>query len=248
MKTGVSDGQRVFPTTDWAQVKGVAQADPDLALRALEGVLQRYYRPLQAHLCAKFQASEDQAADWLQEFIHRKVLLAELLHRASRERGKFRTFLLFALDRFVISELRRANAQSRMPEHGIESLEELSGEVAAVAAADIAAMTPNWARAVIEQTLRRMEDECAQHGYGSRWSVFKARLLDPLFEGAESLPYEELIQRLDFRSPAEAANALLTAKRMFHRLLREVVAEYAGEGADVEAEIRELRLELGRVS
>jgi hypothetical protein len=34
---------------------------------------------------------------------------------------------------------------------------------------------------------------------------------------------------------------------MFRRLLREVVAEYAGEGADAEDEIRELRRELGRL-
>ena len=248
MKRDTSGLQRLFPTIDWAQVEGIAQTDVERALQALQGVLQRYFRPLQMHLCQKFEVDEDQAADWLQDFVHRKVLLEQLLKRASRERGKFRTFVLFTLDRFVISEWRRAKARRRMPEGGIVSLEELRTEqIANLVATDSVAMAPSWTQTVIEETLRRMEAECAQKGRASRWNVFKARLLDPLFEGAPALRYEELQRRFEFSSPAEAGNALITAKRMFHRLLREVVAEYAGEGADAEAEIRELRRELGRV-
>jgi RNA polymerase sigma-70 factor (ECF subfamily) len=248
MKRGVAGGQQLFSTTDWVQVKAVAHADADQAFKALEGIVQRYYRPLQVHLRSKFCVPEDQAADWLQEFVLRKVLLGELVKRASRERGKFRTFLLFALDRFVISELRREHAQSRRPEHGLESLEGLGAEVASVTAASGAGdMVADWARIVIEQTLARMEAECLQKGCANRWGVFKVRRLDPLFEGAEPLPYDELVRQYEFRSPAEAANAFMTATRMFRRLLREVVAEYAGEGADAEDEIRELRRELGRL-
>jgi len=216
-------------------------------MEALEGVLTRYYRPLQAHLRSKFHVSDDQAADWLQEFIHRKVLLAGLLASASKERGRFRTFLLVALDRFVISELRRANAQCRMPEHGVASLERLSAaEMDRLVQADRTSMAPDWVRTVIDETLERMQKECLQGGHKARWGVFRARLLDPLFNGAQPMPYSKLVRRFDFRSPAQAANAFITAQRTFCRLLRQVVKEYAGEGADVEAEIRELQRDLSR--
>ena len=97
-----------------------------------------------------------------------------------------------------------------------------------------------WARTVLAQTVARMEAACQAKGCLDRWAVFKARLLDPMLDGAETPTYEELVARLGFRSPAEASNALITAKRQFDRLLHEVVAEYAGPDADVEAELREL--------
>ena len=62
-----------------------------------------------------------------------------------------------------------------------------------------------------------------------------------MLEGSEAPPYAQLVSDLGFSSPAEAANALTTAKRQFDRILREVIAEYAGEGAEIELELRELK-------
>jgi hypothetical protein len=53
------------------------------------------------------------------------------------------------------------------------------------------------------------------------------------------------VRRFGFGSPAQAGNAFITAERMFIRLLRQVVGEYTGTGADVDEEIRDLRRELG---
>ena len=103
-----------------------------------------------------------------------------------------------------------------------------------------------WAQTVVDETLRRLEAECQANGSVARWEVFRLRELGPKLDGVAPPPYEELVGRLGFRSPAEASNALITAKRAFARLFREVVSEYTGAGADVEEEIRELRLELNR--
>jgi hypothetical protein len=80
----------------------------------------------------------------------------------------------------------------------------------------------------VTETVARMQAECQAKGRLDRWGVFKARLLDPILDGTRAPSYEELIARLGFRSPAEASNALITARRQFDRLLREIVAEYAG--------------------
>jgi DNA-directed RNA polymerase specialized sigma24 family protein len=225
----------------WSEVDRTRSCDSQIALAALGGLLERYSRPLRAHLGFRFRVDEERAADWLQEFIQRKVLLGELLSKASRDRGRFRTFLLNALDNFVVSELRKEQAQRRQPQSGMVSLENLSpGEEGRLAAHSADEFTLEWARAVLAETLVRMETACRSKSCLERWGVFKARLLDPALDGVQAPPYEDLVLRFGFRSPAEASNALITARRQFGRLLREVVAEYASSGADVETELADL--------
>jgi DNA-directed RNA polymerase specialized sigma24 family protein len=230
-----------YPTTIWSEVDRTRSYDSQVAMAALGGLLERYSRPLRAHLGYKFRVEEERAADWLHEFIARKVLLGELLSKASRDRGRFRTFLLNALDNFVVSELRKEQAQRRQPQNGTVSLENLpAGEQARLAAHSADEFTLEWARAVLAETLVRMEAACRAKSCLERWGVFQARLLGPALDDAQVPPYEDLVVRFGFRSPAEASNALITARRQFARLLSEVVAEYAGAGADVEAELRDL--------
>lgn len=246
MNEDAGEGGRGFQTTDWTQVRAAGGADGEARQRALAAVFTTYRRPLLAHLCGRFQVGEDQAADWLQDFVHRKVLQANVLRRAARARGKFRTFLLTSLERFVLDQQRRARTQRRMPPRGFVPLDQVGEEdVARQAEAGAAAMACAWAKALIDETLRRMEAECARKECPRRWEVFKARVLDPLYHGAETLPYAVLVERFGFESPAEASNTFNTALRMYERLLRQVVREYAGLEADVEAELDQLRRDLG---
>jgi len=73
------------------------------------------------------------------------------------------------------------------------------------------------------------------------WGVFEARVLGPLLDNAAPMPYEQLVKRFDLPSPSVAANLLITAKRMFGRMLHEVVCETVSTDRDVEPEIRELK-------
>ncbi len=234
-----------FPSTIWTDVAN-ACGDTTGAVPMLESLLQRYYRPLQNHLVFRFRVSEDDAAEWLQSFILQRVLLGELLRRAAKERGKFRTFLLNSLDNFVISELRRKTTLKRSPQGGLLSLEEFDDcQELSNHASPERSLTTDWAREILVQALERMEAECELKQDRNRWGVFKARLLDPELDGIPAPSYEELILRFGFRSPAEASNTLITAKRQFQRILREVIGEYAGGPPEVEEEIRELKRALG---
>ncbi len=51
---------------------------------------------------------------------------------------------------------------------------------------------------------------------------------------------EEIARRHGFESARQASNAIITAKRQFGKILRDVVARYAENDADVDAELREL--------
>lgn len=243
---GESDNGPAYPTTIWTEIERADQPDQPAALQALESLLARYYGPLRNHLMFKFQASETQAEDWLHSFVWRKVLLETLLAHARKDRGRFRTFLLNALDNFVVSEQRRERSAKRRPQSGLESLEGPEArQVRSPEAGPANTFDREWARAVVEEAVGRMQAECAAKGETARWSLFERRVLNPLLDGVRPPPYDELVGPLGFRSPAEAFNTLLTGKRMFARLLRAVVAEYAKPG-EVEAEIRELQAILAR--
>jgi hypothetical protein len=98
-----------------------------------------------------------------------------------------------------------------------------------------------WARGVIDQAVTQMRAECEKSGRTDVWSVFEYRILEPTLEGSEPLSYQQLVERFGFRSPSEASNILVTAKRMYARTLRGVVGQYACDDGEVESEIAELR-------
>ena len=86
----------------------------------------------------------------------------------------------------------------------------------------------------------RMQAECSQSGRDDLWRVFELRILKPIFEAADPVPYDEVVRLFGYRSPAQSSNALITAKRMFVRNLKDVISEYALDEEQVDEELREL--------
>ena len=95
-------------------------------------------------------------------------------------------------------------------------------------------------REVLNQTLDRMRQQCRDSGRGDLWELFDCRIRGPILDGSQVPPYEELVEEFALESPLQAANLLVTAKRMFARVLREVVGAYAVDDSEVDAEIRDL--------
>jgi RNA polymerase sigma-70 factor (ECF subfamily) len=232
-----------FPTTQWSLVDRAGRDDAQARRQALGKLVTRYLPALRAHLVYGKRLSPDDADDLLQEFLVGKVLERDLIARANRDLGRFRTFLLTALDRFRIDRLRRDHARRRAPGGARVDLDRGPD---ALPASTSDAFDVAWARRVIDESLARMRAECEASGRPEVWAVFQCRLLDPITEGCEPVGYETLIERFGFRSPSQASNVLITAKRAFARALRSVVGEYTRDQAEVELEIHELIDTLGR--
>jgi len=219
----------------------LAGKDADHASReALGQLLARYLPALRAHLAHSKGLSLDRADDVIQDFVAKKILERDLVARAERDLGKFRTFLLKALDRFLFNQIRDAGAKKRAAGEGSEALgdraEALSSGSEASHAFDVA-----WARGVVGQAVERMRDHCEATGRADVWGVFELRILLPILEGVEPADYRELVKRFGLRSPSQASNVLMTAKRTYERVLRSVVAEYARDAQEIDEEIGELR-------
>jgi DNA-directed RNA polymerase specialized sigma24 family protein len=233
----------IFPRTDWAGLGQAAQADE----ARLDGLIRLYWTPLRVFLVATFPSLKDQADVLLQEFAEDKILREGWLGRADRNRGKFRDFLKTSLRHFVLDRLNRAEAR-----HAPVSLEELAGELPAPAGPS-EEFDLTWVRAVLGETLRRMEADCRdaaadQPRRSFIWEMFRIRLIDPVLNDAPQTPYEQLIERFGIKSPSDASNMLLSGKRIFKMHLARVIQEYAGQDAATAAEIHELEQFVSRLA
>jgi len=209
---------------------------------ALDDLLREYFPVLKQYLSYRFRLSEHEADDLLQNFVVHKVLNGELLARADRNRGHFRVLLVTSLARYVISEFRKANAQKRAPDHGAMPIDDNSSNQPV-----FPSETPKseldfvFARAVFSEAVRRMRIECRSADRQDLMGIFEARFLRPLQQGVEPVSNEELMHRYEFKSSAEISNALTTAKRMFGRNFRSVVADYVPHKHRIDTEIRDLK-------
>jgi DNA-directed RNA polymerase specialized sigma24 family protein len=230
-----SSASSIFPRTDWAELGRTTQADE----ARLDRLIRLYWPPLRIFLLASFPSLKDQAEVLLQEFAEDKILKKGWLQRADPQRGQFRDFLKTSLRNFVLDRLSRAEVR-----HAPLPLEEVQRELPAPEAPS-EEFDLTWVRTVLAETLRRMEADCKdpaaeQPRRGQIWEMFRIRLLDPLFNDAPQVPYEQLIENFGLKSPTDASNMLLSAKRIFKSHLTRVIKDYAEQDAATAAEIQAL--------
>jgi RNA polymerase sigma-70 factor (ECF subfamily) len=197
----------------------------------------RYWPALKSHLVARKGIDPDDAEDLLQGFVTSKILEQGVLARVVRAKGKFRTWLLTALDRYVISQ-QRYQAAAKRSAPGAVRLDAVPAVVSDSGRADVFDLA--WAREVLAEVLRRLEAECTTTRRPDLWTLFECRVLAPALDDVPAAPYEQVIERLGFASREQASNALVTAKRMFLRHLRGVIGEYAGSDDAIQEETRDL--------
>lgn len=229
-----------FPTTRWSRVARAAGAEggPASQQEALETLLRQYLPAFRAHVVRALRAPVDQADDLVQSFVCDRIVAEGLITGADRGRGKFRTYLLTALDRHVARVRRYDGAAKRRPgapSASIEGHEPVANVATASETFDIA-----WARQVVAQAIEQMRKECGS-GRPDIWGVFQARVLSPMLEGGEPTPYPLLVESLRLASTDVAANLAITGKRMFARCLRAIVSQYLETDDEAEQEIADLR-------
>lgn len=241
-------GKGSFPTTDWGLLADVRGNNPAVKLAALDILIRRYWKPVflfLRHSGAPDDAAKDSTqaffADWIEN---------DAFAKADERKGRFRSFMLTCLKRFVSNEHRAAHAQKRGPREGLLSLDELMANPdMPFEPADT--MTPEaifqkaWAAEVVRRVLTHLEIECARTGKTVHFDIFSKRVIRPILDGSCEPSMADL-GRDHGLTEKQAANHLLTAKRAYQRLLQEEIRLYASSEAEVASEIRELFAILGK--
>jgi RNA polymerase sigma factor (sigma-70 family) len=236
--------QAVFATTRWSVVLAAGCNDTTHARAALEKLCRTYWYPLYAYVRRRGHSPED-AQDFTQEFFAR-LLERHWLERADQQRGKFRSFLLSAMNHFLADEWDRARAQKRgggsMPVPlQLDTAETRYGHEPANKTTPEQNYERRWALALLEEVLRRLAGEYEQEG---RSELFLE--LNPCLVGERTAqPYAELAAKLGV-SEGTVKSAVHRLRQRYRQLLREEIAHTVAEPGEVDEELHHLFAVLGR--
>src|SRR5436190_10762572 len=115
-----------FVTTHWSVVLAAGRDDSVCAREALEKLCRNYWYPLYAFVRRLGHSAHD-AEDLVQSFFA-VCLEKNYLGAVEQGRGRFRSFLLVALKRFLANEWDKERAQKRGGPHQAISLDSLTAE------------------------------------------------------------------------------------------------------------------------
>jgi RNA polymerase sigma-70 factor (ECF subfamily) len=219
-----------FPPTHWSLVHRAAHSAPEARKKALASLLARYLPALKSYLRTARKLKPADADDLLQSFIADKVLARDLLKHADASRGRFRTFLLTSLNNYAASRHRKAVAKPTPTPLHLPAPDPTPARAAEAA----------WARTLLQNVLDAMRHECRRTRRPDVWAVFQTRILAPIYDNTPPPSYADLAKTLHLASPTQAANLLVTAKRLYARLLRTAIAEYERDDAAIDDELAAL--------
>jgi len=230
--------QSLFATTHWSVVLATADQDSPQAAVALEQLCRTYWYPLYAYVRHRGHSPED-AQDLTQEFFAR-LLDKQALAQVKREGGKFRSFLLAALNHFLVNEWAHHHAQKRDERKVAFSFDALDPE-ARYRCEPTDEATPEvvfdrqWAATLLEQVKNRLRDEYATEG---KLALFER--LQPRLTGAEPrLPYANLAAELAM-SESAVKMAVHRLRQRYGELLRAEILQTVASPAEADEEIRHL--------
>ncbi len=227
-----------FTTTNWSLVLSAADSSSAGGQAALERLCRGYWYPLYAYVRRRCHRPED-AQDLTQEFFAR-LLGRHYLRHADRERGKFRTFLLTSLQRFLVNEWKKGGAQKRGGGAPAISWDTEAGEMRYQAErAD--ASTPEklfekqWAVTMLEHVLARLREEFTARGKAEQFERLKVLL----WGEQGSPPYAEVAAQLRLSEGALKV-AVHRLRQRYRELLRAEITHTVATPEEVDDELRHL--------
>ncbi len=238
-----SSPRPVFVTTRWSLVLSASGPDSPHSIEALEKLCRAYWYPLYAYVRRSGQSAHD-AQDLTQEFF-RRLLEKHWLDSADPDKGRLRAFLIVALKRFMLNEWRRASAQRRGGGQTKAQFDTAFAETRY--AADSQSLAPDetfdrqWALALLETTMSRLQEEFAAAGKLNDFECLKSCLLAE--RGA--IDYEAVAEQLGLGA-APARVAVHRLRKRFREIYRQEISQTLADDADVEAELRHLAAALAR--
>ena len=232
-----SCGAELFKTTHWSVVILAGQGTSPQAAESLEKLCRAYWFPLYAYV-RRHGHKPEEAQDLTQEFFAR-LIEKHWVATADQGKGRFRSFLLMALDRFLANEWRSAHAAKRGGGCPVISLDDTAETRYALELATD--LTPErtyerqWALSLFDQALARLRQEYAAAGKTRQYDALKEFLSNEPGEG----DYARVGAHLQMSTGAVAA-AVHRLRQHYRSLVREEIAHTVNSPDEVEDEMRSL--------
>jgi RNA polymerase sigma-70 factor (ECF subfamily) len=229
-----------FPTTDWGMVRFAQDRQNAQWREAMNRCIAAYWKPVFFFIRAKghpLHRAEELTQDFFLKFFSR-----DWIGPADSERGRFRTFLLAILIRFLSDEGAQRKPRQRAFDDRMVAISVLRADCEGPfeppdhrTPEDL--FMREWAKAVMASVHKSLELWCFARGRPDWYRVFRKTY----FPAAESAPLsqQELAKQLQ-STRAKLRYALDKVHRQFIELLRAEVAGQLGPDDDLDAEIREI--------
>lgn len=227
-----------FTTTHWSVVLRAREMESVEAAVALERLCRAYWYPLYVYVRRKGYAPDD-AQDLTQGFFA-KLLAGNFLNRADRTKGRFRSFLLGALEHFLAREWTKARAQKRGGGQEVISLNEMDAE-ARYLHEPAHNLTPEkifdrrWATTLLEQAIAALRREYLAN---NQEEIFD-RLAGSLPGDGPSGAYAETAAGLGMSEGAVRVAAHRLRQR-YGEMIRAEIAQTVAAPEEVDEELRHL--------
>lgn len=229
---------RRFVTTRWTEVLLAREQESPAAREALEHLCRLYWYPIYAYIRQQVNDPHE-AEDHTQEFF-RLLVEKNYLGAVDRERGRFRSFLLVAVKRFLINAHKHATRQKRGGgqlhvsldlEHAEQSFQaELATQLSPEEIFD-----RRWARAVLDQAHAQLREEYAGAGKKELFDVLGGFLTDESRFG----DYSDVAKQLGMSTSAVAV-AVHRLRQRFRQLVRDAVKPTVADPSEVDEEMKHL--------
>jgi DNA-directed RNA polymerase specialized sigma24 family protein len=230
-----------FTTTHWSVVLASAQGDSPQAASALEQLCRTYWYPLYAFVRRRGYSPED-AQDLTQGFLA-SLLSTHALGTVHPAKGRFRSFLLAALNHFLANEWDKAQALKRGGGQAPISLDAAEERYRAEPSEGLSPdriFERQWALTLLAQVASRLREDYETAGKGPLFEALQVYL-----SGEKGLPpYRETADQLGLGLDA-LKKAVERLRRRYGELLREEIAHTVSDPAEVDEEIRYLRSVVG---
>ncbi len=210
-----------FQTTEWTKIVNSALGESILA-----ELYTKYWKPVYSYLRRK-GFSNEQAKDIIQNFFTEKVLGQQLLQKADRTRGKFRTFLLTAISNYAI-DLHRMKRPMQELDEGIERPSNIGDPETEFNIA--------WAEELLQEVLQELEAECRSRDKKVHWEIFRTWFLEPNISNGKA-GMSDICAKYSIDDVNKAYNMISNLKGRFRKILRRHLRCYVDSDAEIDDEI-----------
>ena len=231
--------REVFVTTLWTVVLAAGRGSDSSGARAALDVLCRtYWYPLYAYVRRRGNTAHD-AEDLVQGFFSQLIRLNSV-SELSREKGRFRSFLLAGIQHYMADEWGRESAAKRDVRRTV-SWDAMEAE-ARYGSEPADRLTPErlydrqWALALMAGVIRRLRGEYDGAGKGDLFRHLQAAVTGD----KNALPYADIAARTG-QSEGSLRVAVHRLRQRYRQVLREEIANTVEHSKDVDAELADLR-------
>ena len=228
----------LFPTTQWSLLAEVGRSGGPRAEAAMNELCRRYWQPVYRFLCQRGYP-ESEAEDLTQDFMF-QMLESAAWRRVDPSRGRFRSFLLGSLVRFLHDErarriaLKRGGGSTSVSLDSGEEPEELVGPH--LTEEVIRKFDRVWAVTLLGAAVERVRVQYAESGRAHLFTRLK-----PFLPSGEITPsYEEAALALSLNL-ATLKTEIFRLRQAVRAALRTEVAQTVAAPHEIDAELSWLR-------